>query len=64
LSVKEQALSDYTGSILATFTGMSNMFLHFPQVIDYRTQSGAHGQIILWNPTAISDIRFLNKQDV
>ena len=42
LSVKEQALSDLTGSILATFTGMSNMFLPSPQVIDSRTQSQAH----------------------
>ena len=37
-SVKEQALSDLTGSILATFPRMSNIFLHFRQVIDSKPQ--------------------------
>jgi hypothetical protein len=37
-SVKEQALPDLTRSILATFPKMSNMFLHFRQVIDSKPQ--------------------------
>jgi hypothetical protein len=37
---REQALSNLTASILATFEGMSNMFLHFCQVIDSRLQKG------------------------
>jgi hypothetical protein len=37
-SVKEQALSDLTVSILATFQKMSNMFLHSRQVIDSKPQ--------------------------
>jgi hypothetical protein len=37
-SVKEQALSDLTGSILATFQKMSNKFLHSRQVIDYKPE--------------------------
>jgi hypothetical protein len=39
-SVKEQAPSDLTGSILATIPRMSNKFLHFRQVIDSRPQNG------------------------
>jgi hypothetical protein len=37
-SVKEQALSDLAGSILATFQKMSNKFLHHCQVIDSKPQ--------------------------
>jgi hypothetical protein len=37
-SVKEQALSDLAESILTTFQKMSNMFLHFRQVIDSKPQ--------------------------
>jgi len=37
-SVKEQALSDLAGSILATFQKMSNKFLHSCQVIDSKPQ--------------------------
>lgn len=37
-SVKEQALSDLTVSILATFQKMSNKFLHPRQVIDSKPQ--------------------------
>jgi hypothetical protein len=42
-SVKEQALSDLTGSILATFPRMSNMFLHRSQVIDSTPQKCQFG---------------------
>jgi len=37
-NVKEQALSDLAGSILATFQKMSNKFLHSCQVIDSKPQ--------------------------
>jgi len=37
-SVRKQAPSDLTGSILTTFPRMSNMFLHFRQVIDSKLQ--------------------------
>jgi hypothetical protein len=47
-SVKEQALSDLTASIVATFPGMSNMFLHFGQVIDSRLQKEPIWQTKLW----------------
>ena len=40
MSVKEQELSDLTANILATFPGISNMFLHFRQVVDSRLQKG------------------------
>ena len=41
---QEQALPDLTASILATFRGMSNMFLHFPQVIDSTEQEDGMGR--------------------
>ncbi len=40
MSVKEQELSDLTASILATFPRISNMFLHFRQVVDSTLQKG------------------------
>jgi hypothetical protein len=43
-SVKEQALSDLAESILTTFQKMSNMFLHFRQVIDSKPQKLQQGQ--------------------
>ena len=44
MSVKEQELSDLTASILATFPRISNMFLHFRQVVDSTLQKGVHGE--------------------
>jgi hypothetical protein len=43
-SVKEQALSDLAGSILATFQKMSNKFLHCFQVIDSKPQKEDYGK--------------------
>jgi hypothetical protein len=43
-SVKEQALSDLTVSILATFQKMSNKFLQSRQVIDYKPQRDGSGK--------------------
>jgi len=40
MSVKEQELSDLTASILATFPRISNIFLHFRQVVDSTPQKG------------------------
>src|SRR5207249_6575657 len=47
-SVIEQALPDFTASILATFPRMSNMFLHFRQVIDSRVQKQGFRDTKLW----------------
>jgi len=52
-NVKEQALRDLTPSILATFPGMSNMFLHCRQVIDSKQQKlrATGGKVVelLWD---------------
>jgi hypothetical protein len=42
---------------------MSNMFLHFPQVIDSRLQNEGRVAVFFWNRAAISAIKFLNKWD-
>jgi hypothetical protein len=60
-SVKEQELSDLTASILATFPKMSNMFLHFRQVIDSRLQNEASRATKLWKYRTIRSIKLLNK---
>lgn len=41
---------------------MSNMFLHFPQVIDSKLKKQGQAAVNLWNSRMISLIRFLNKQ--
>jgi hypothetical protein len=43
-NVKEQALYDLAESILTTFQKMSNMFLHWSQVIDSKPQKLYHGK--------------------
>ena len=60
-SVKEQELSDLTASILATFPRMSNMFLHFRQVIDSRLQKEGPMRTKLWKLRTIRSIKLLNK---
>jgi hypothetical protein len=62
-SVKEQALSDLTGSILATFPEMSNIFLHFRQVIDSKPQKAMESERKLWKDRGIASIKLLNKRD-
>jgi hypothetical protein len=61
-SVKEQALPDLTPSILATIPRMSNMFLHFRQVIDSRRQKGWVWVRKLWKCSTIKSIKVLNKR--
>lgn len=61
-SVKEQAPFDLTPSILATFPRLSNMFLHFRQVIDSRLQKYRSRRKNLWNWLAIRSIKELNKR--
>lgn len=50
-----------TASILATFQRMSNMFLHFRQVIDSRLQKDGVKGTKLWNYRTIRSIKLLNK---
>lgn len=52
-----------TASILATFQRMSNMFLHFRQVIDSKLPNDYIGQAKLWKFHRIRTIKVLNKWD-
>jgi hypothetical protein len=47
-SVKEQAPSDLTASILTTFPGMSNMFLHYCQVVESKVIRELIWKLKLW----------------